>query len=148
MPARSKRSLASSQNIRRKFLKAGPMSISEHLSESEAKPAMETAAENFGDIDSDVEVEQYAFDSEMMQTLNILAMLRYDKEGEKKLKGPAKRTGSSRTSNWRRYAPKKQERIAGVKPLTTYFSSTSSITNNGKRSADNESNDTSLKQFN
>ncbi|KAK9354947.1 hypothetical protein V1523DRAFT_406404 [Lipomyces doorenjongii] len=43
----------------------------------------------------------------MMQTLNILAMLRYDKEGEKQLKGPAKRTGSSRTSNWRRYGPKK-----------------------------------------
>ncbi|KAK9426960.1 hypothetical protein V1505DRAFT_107575 [Lipomyces doorenjongii] len=107
MPARAKRSLASSQNIRRKFLKAGPMSISECLSESEAMPAMETVAESFEAIYNDVEVEEYAFDSEMMQTLNILAMLRYDKEGEKQLKGPAKRTGSSRTSNWRRYGPKK-----------------------------------------
>ncbi|KAK9233710.1 hypothetical protein V1525DRAFT_415658, partial [Lipomyces kononenkoae] len=129
------------------FLKAGPMSMSECDSESEVKPVMEMAAENFEDIDSDVEVEEYTFDSEMVQTMNTLAMLRYDKEGEKKLKGPAKRSGGSRTSNWRRYGPKKHEPIPGVKPLTAYFSSTSSITNNGKRSADEESNDASSSGF-
>ncbi|KAK9334496.1 hypothetical protein V1521DRAFT_442730 [Lipomyces starkeyi] len=42
--------------------------------------------ENFEDMDSDVELEEYAFDSELVQTMNALAMLRYDKEGDKKLK--------------------------------------------------------------
>ncbi|KAK9334481.1 hypothetical protein V1521DRAFT_457930, partial [Lipomyces starkeyi] len=51
--------------------------------------------ENIEDMDSDVELEEYAFDSEFVQTMNALAMLRYDKEGEKKLKGPAKRCGGS-----------------------------------------------------
>ncbi|KAK9326960.1 hypothetical protein V1520DRAFT_350134 [Lipomyces starkeyi] len=60
-------------------------------------------AESFDDVDSDVELEGYAFDSELVQTMNALALLRYVKE--KKLTGPAKRTGGSATSNWRRYGP-------------------------------------------
>ncbi|KAK9329550.1 hypothetical protein V1520DRAFT_310727 [Lipomyces starkeyi] len=90
MPARSKRSLASSRNIRRKFLKAGPMREYDSV-----EPSWKMTTENVEDMDSDVELAEYAFDSELVQTMNALAMLRYDKEGEKKLKGQAKRCGGS-----------------------------------------------------
>ncbi|KAK9327660.1 hypothetical protein V1520DRAFT_365226 [Lipomyces starkeyi] len=73
------------------------------------EPSWKMTTENFEDMDSDVELEEYVFDSDLVQTMSTLAMLRYDKEGEKKLKGPTKCCGGSVTSNWRRSAVRLKE---------------------------------------
>ncbi|KAK9365567.1 hypothetical protein V1509DRAFT_642537 [Lipomyces kononenkoae] len=51
-------------------------------SEPGAQDIMEMTVESYEDLESDVEVEEYTFDSEFAQIMNESAMLRYDKRRE------------------------------------------------------------------